>query len=75
MRKHTKDIITNFIDKVSLAGKTRTKEIRLPYNEAVDLNLALTELLSDLHDKRKSAKLSDIEQPKSINVDMGGFKS
>jgi len=73
MRKHSKDIINNFLDKVSLAGKTRTKEIRLPYSEAVDLNLALTELLSDLHDKRKSAKLQ--EQPIEVTVDMGGFKS
>jgi len=73
MRKHSKDIINSFLDKVSLAGKTRTKEIRLPYNEAVDLNLALTELLSDLHEKRKSTKLQ--EQPMSVTIDMGGFKS
>ena len=70
MRKHSKDIINNFLDKVSLAGKTRTKEIRLPYSEAVDLNLALTELLSDLHDKRKSAKLQE-QQP---NVPTTWFK-
>ena len=73
MRKHSKDIINSFLDKVSLAGKTRTKEIRLPYSEAVDLNLALTDLLSDLHEKRKSTKLQ--EQPMSVTIDMGGFKS
>lgn len=74
MRKQSKDVINNFLDKVSLAGKTRTKEIRLPYHEAVELNLALTELLSDLHDKRKSTKLSTEIQPMSIAIDMGGFK-
>ena len=40
MRKHTTDILVEFLDKVALAGKTRTKEIRLPYNKAVELNIS-----------------------------------
>lgn len=72
MRKHTTDILVEFLDKVALAGKTRTKEIRLPYNKAVELNSAITELLANLHD-RKSSKPSKLDHI-NIEVDGGNFR-
>lgn len=62
MRKSTTTSIDAFIDTVRKAGKTRTKEIRLSYDHAVELSLALTELLNELHDQGKSPTVINLQQ-------------
>jgi len=71
MRKSTTNHINSFLDQVQRAGKTRTKEIRLSYDHAVELSLALTELLNELHDHGKSPTVIAI--PTTGGYDGGKF--